>query len=126
MRGRVESIRSFCELCFPIRKTATISEIERPKSRMPGHKFSETENYKTDLDADFTLTPEQIDFYQQNGYIRLKQVTKKAKARNFACFADLLRLVASALSQSETSVHACNTKFSMKTVCEPFELRKSP
>lgn len=41
---------------------------------MPGQKREVSASYKADIDAELTLTPEQIQFYQQNGYIRLKQV----------------------------------------------------
>lgn len=47
----------------------------QPSHRMPGHKLDSLQGYKSDLNAEHPLTREQVDFYQQNGYIRLKQVS---------------------------------------------------
>ena len=41
---------------------------------MPGERLDAAAAYKSDIHREYLVTEEQTKFYQENGYIRMKQV----------------------------------------------------
>ncbi|HEY4354963.1 MAG TPA: phytanoyl-CoA dioxygenase family protein [Acidobacteriaceae bacterium] len=52
---------------------------------MPSNPFSVTSEFIQELNAPFSLTPEQIEFYRENGYIKLKHLLSPELLEHYRC-----------------------------------------